>query len=54
MHRTGQVHKTLVHYNCPTCRMIHSHGYDPEEKQPYRRVTHCPMETQDVLITICN
>jgi hypothetical protein len=37
-------------YPCPTCRKKHYHGYSQEEPQPYRRVSHCPLEDHQVLI----
>ena len=41
---------THLVYPCPTCRRRHYHGYSAAEPKPYRRVTHCPLESGDVLI----
>jgi hypothetical protein len=51
MERAGVIcnSKWLV-YDCPTCLKRHYHGYSPTEPEPFRRVTHCPLEDTSVLI----
>ncbi len=50
MDRLGTLKRDLITYPCPTCKSRHIHGYNPTEREPFGRVTHCPEETQDVLI----
>ena len=51
MERTGEIYQQKqVVYNCPTCLKRHFHGYSPTEAQPFRRVSHCHGETDNVLI----